>query len=171
MFGLAGCWTTSRCRIRHEKCPAFGQETSALEQPSTSGTPSCNPLTLPLYQQNQLLIEEQTSFCRRCSQTFTTSLRRTFKGRGGPGGRFPTQNNFFDIFLAGQSVWPLLCSHFVFLRDVWIRTERAAVTCRRATNIAILLPTQPSVSLLGHPSPYLATHLTIQPPITNNYCC
>jgi hypothetical protein len=27
-------------------------------------------------------------------------------------------------------------AHFVFLRDVWIRTQRAAVTSRRATNLA-----------------------------------
>jgi hypothetical protein len=38
-------------------------------------------------------------------------------------------------------------AHFVFLRDVWIRTQRAAVASRRATNLAC------------HPSPFLATHL------------
>jgi hypothetical protein len=27
-------------------------------------------------------------------------------------------------------------AHFVFLRDVWIRTQRAAVTSRRTTNLA-----------------------------------
>ncbi len=31
-------------------------------------------------------------------------------------------------------------AHFVFLRDVWIRTQRAAVASRRATNLANHLP-------------------------------
>jgi hypothetical protein len=31
-------------------------------------------------------------------------------------------------------------AHFVFLRDVWIRTQRAAVASRRATNLATHLP-------------------------------
>ncbi len=44
-------------------------------------------------------------------------------------------------FLMGFRVcWPLLwllfVSHFVFLRDIWIRTQRAAVASRRATNLA-----------------------------------
>ncbi len=37
------------------------------------------------------------------------------------------------------AVWPLLgayVAHFVFSRDVWIRTQRAAVASRRATNLA-----------------------------------
>ncbi len=37
-------------------------------------------------------------------------------------------------------------AHFVFLRDVWIRTQRAAVARRRATNLT-------PISLLSHPSP------------------
>jgi hypothetical protein len=47
-------------------------------------------------------------------------------------------------------------AHFAFLRDVWIRTQRAAVTSRRAINLATHLPDQ-----LSHPSHYLATHLPI----------
>jgi hypothetical protein len=31
-------------------------------------------------------------------------------------------------------------AHFVFLRDVWIRDQRAAVASRRATNLATHLP-------------------------------
>ncbi len=66
---------------------------------------------------------------------------------------------FFVYFLAGYRVcWPLhwpLC----ILRDVWIRTRRAVVASRRATNVATHLPTQPPISLLSHPSPYLPTHL------------
>jgi hypothetical protein len=31
-------------------------------------------------------------------------------------------------------------THFVFLRDVWSRTQRAAVASRRATNLATHLP-------------------------------
>jgi hypothetical protein len=30
--------------------------------------------------------------------------------------------------------------HFLFLRDVWIRTQRGAVASRRANNLAIHLP-------------------------------
>jgi hypothetical protein len=47
--------------------------------------------------------------------------------------------SFFRIFFGG-----LVCvgrsfvnvAHFVFLRDVWIRTQRAAIASRRATNLA-----------------------------------
>ncbi len=66
--------------------------------------------------------------------------------------------------------------HFVFLRDAWIRTQRAAVGSRRAINLAThLKPTQPPIytnlsihlAQLSHPSPptypsispNLATHL------------
>jgi hypothetical protein len=35
-------------------------------------------------------------------------------------------------------------AHFVFLRDVWIRTLRAAVASRRATNLATHLPSNNS---------------------------
>jgi hypothetical protein len=31
-------------------------------------------------------------------------------------------------------------AHFVFLRDVWIRSQTAAVASRRATNLATHLP-------------------------------
>jgi hypothetical protein len=33
-------------------------------------------------------------------------------------------------------------AHFVFLRDVWIRTQRAAVASRRAINLGTHLPNQ-----------------------------
>jgi hypothetical protein len=49
-------------------------------------------------------------------------------------------------------------AHFVFLRDVWIRTQRAAVASRRATNLATYI--YPSLShpspSLSHPSPSLS---------------
>ncbi len=51
-------------------------------------------------------------------------------------------------------------SHFVFLRDVWIRTQRASVASRRATNLASLLPDLathlPNLAIL---LPDLAIHL------------
>jgi hypothetical protein len=50
-------------------------------------------------------------------------------------------------------------AHFVFLRDVWIRTQRAAVESRSATNLATNLP-----NLVTHLR-YLATHL---PYLTTN---
>jgi hypothetical protein len=34
-------------------------------------------------------------------------------------------------------------AHFVFLRDVWIRAQKAAVASRRATNLATHLSTEP----------------------------
>ena len=43
--------------------------------------------------------------------------------------------------------------HFVFVRDVWIRTQRAAVASRRATNLATHLPN------LTTNLPLVATHL------------
>ncbi len=65
-----------------------------------------------------------------------------------------------------------------YLRDAWIRTQRAAEASRRTANLATHLPTWPPISLLAthlpashpspsyppisqlsHPSPYLATHL------------
>jgi hypothetical protein len=53
-------------------------------------------------------------------------------------------------------------AHFVSSRDDWIRTQRAAVASRCATNLATHLPGQLNhapISLLCHPSPYLATRL------------
>ncbi len=44
-------------------------------------------------------------------------------------------------------------AHFVFLRDVWIRTQCAAVASRRATNLATHFP-----NLASH-IPNLASHL------------
>ncbi len=56
-------------------------------------------------------------------------------------------NMFCGLELVGHSF--AYVAHFVFLRDVWIRTQRAAVASRRATNLATHLP--------------LATHLTKDP--------
>ncbi len=44
-------------------------------------------------------------------------------------------------------------AHFVFLRDVWIRAQRAAVASRRATNLATHFP------ILATHLPDFATHL------------
>jgi hypothetical protein len=43
-----------------------------------------------------------------------------------------------SYFLAGKYVGHSFTyvAYFVFLRDVWIRTQRAAVASRRATNLA-----------------------------------
>jgi hypothetical protein len=52
---------------------------------------------------------------------------------------------FFSFFLycgLGCGLSFAYVAHFVFLRDVWIETQRAAVASRRATN------------LRSHPSPY-----------------
>jgi hypothetical protein len=46
---------------------------------------------------------------------------------------------FFVYFFGGlECVGPSFSyvAHFVFLRDVWIRTQRAALASRRATNLA-----------------------------------
>jgi hypothetical protein len=47
------------------------------------------------------------------------------------------QTLFLDIILVGQSVGHSFSyvARFVYLRDVWIRTQRAAVASRRATNL------------------------------------
>jgi hypothetical protein len=45
-------------------------------------------------------------------------------------------------------------AHFVFLRDVWIRTQRAAVASKRATNLSPI-SLKPPISLISHPSPEL----------------
>ncbi len=55
------------------------------------------------------------------------------------------KNLFIFIFLAGWSVLdtPLLMSPiFVFLRDIWIRTQRVAVAIRRPTELAFQVPSQ-----------------------------
>ncbi len=65
------------------------------------------------------------------------------------------------------SAAPVLMSpHFAFLRDVWVRNQRASVANRRASSLATNLPTQPLISLLSHPSSYLAKHLPTQPTIS-----
>ncbi len=52
-------------------------------------------------------------------------------------------------------------AHFVFLRDVWIRIQRAAVASRCGTDVASHLPNNLATHL-----PNLDTHLSpTQPPI------
>ncbi len=88
------------------------------------------------------------------------------------------------IFFCGPECVGHSCTyvdHFVFFRDVWIRTHRAAVGSRQTSNLATHLPTnsflathfpelshptpytQTLISLLSHLSLYLATHLPTQP--------
>ncbi len=55
------------------------------------------------------------------------------EGRGGGGGA-----NSYNGENVGHSF--AYVAHFVFLRDVWIRTKRAAVASRRATNLVNHLP-------------------------------
>jgi hypothetical protein len=53
------------------------------------------------------------------------------------------QKPFFVYFFGGLECVGhsfAYVAYFVFLRDVWIRTQRAAVASRRATNLAINLP-------------------------------
>ncbi len=50
---------------------------------------------------------------------------------------------FFVYFLAGLDCFGYsfaYIAHFIFLKDVLIRTQRAAVASRRATNLATHLP-------------------------------
>ncbi len=62
-------------------------------------------------------------------------------------------------FFAGWSVWATAyVAHFVFLRNVSIGTQSAAVACRCATNLATHLPNQ-----LNEP-------LTILPPAAVTSC-
>ncbi len=70
----------------------------------------------------------------------------------------PPANIFFCtyIYWRARMCLPLLCClcrPFLFLRYVWIRTQRAAVASRRTTNLATHLP------LLATNLPHLATHL------------
>jgi hypothetical protein len=53
--------------------------------------------------------------------------------------------------------WPFFAyfAHFLFLRDVLIRSQRAAGASKCAANLTTHLP-----NLATHLSPYLATHLT-----------
>jgi hypothetical protein len=46
-----------------------------------------------------------------------------------------------------QHLLLLIVAHFEFLRDLWIRTLRAAVASRRASNLVTHL----AAELLGHP--------------------
>jgi hypothetical protein len=63
----------------------------------------------------------------------------------------------------GHSLSFAYVAHFVFLGDVWIRTQRAAVASRCATNLATHLPNL--ATLLPDLSihlPNLATHLLLR---------
>jgi hypothetical protein len=74
---------------------------------------------------------------------------------------------FLYIFLADKSVLatPLLMSPAVHFSDVWIRTLRATVVSRRASNLATHLAIEPPISLFSHPYRYLATpHLLFSQP-------
>jgi hypothetical protein len=52
---------------------------------------------------------------------------------------------FGELVCVGHSF--VYVAHFVFLRDVWIRTQRAAVASRCATNLATHLPASHPISL------------------------
>jgi hypothetical protein len=56
-------------------------------------------------------------------------------------------NIFFNFFFLGGVYSVGFVGHFVFLRDVWLRTQRAAVASRHAPNLATHIPE------LIHPSP------------------
>ncbi len=66
---------------------------------------------------------------------------------------FCTAVLFLYIFWRAGVRWPLYVAQFVFLRDVWIRTQRTAVASRCATNLATHFPTKPPISLLSHRLP------------------
>jgi hypothetical protein len=45
--------------------------------------------------------------------------------------------SYFFVFLGGRLEWYVAaCRPFVFLRDVWIRTQRAAMASRRTTHLS-----------------------------------
>jgi hypothetical protein len=50
------------------------------------------------------------------------------------------KTSFFGLVCASHFF--VYVAHFVFLRDVWIRTQRASVASRRATNLATHLNTE-----------------------------
>jgi hypothetical protein len=56
--------------------------------------------------------------------------------------KFATKYFFVYFFDGLECLGPSFAyvAHFVFLRDVWILTQRAAVASRRAANLATLLP-------------------------------
>jgi hypothetical protein len=59
-------------------------------------------------------------------------------------GRWDTIFCFFGLFFGGLEFVGhsfAYVANFVFLRDVWIRTQRAAVASRRATNLVTRLHT------------------------------
>jgi hypothetical protein len=64
------------------------------------------------------------------------------------------QNVLATPLLTGTVLTYLLyIAHFVFLRDVWIRTQRAALAGRRAINLAPISLISHLISLLSHSSP------------------
>ncbi len=82
------------------------------------------------------------------------SMRSSHKDKG-----FVSDRELFFVYFISGLEWPFLClcrTFFIFERCL-IRTQRAAVASRRATNLATHLPDQCS-----HPSLYLATHLPQQ---------
>jgi hypothetical protein len=75
---------------------------------------------------------------------FFTNILIYFISRGNFALRFRLKVLLY-FFWRARVCWPLLAYvvHFVFLRDVWIRTQRAAVASRRATNLPTHLPEPP----------------------------
>jgi hypothetical protein len=68
-------------------------------------------------------------------------------------------NYFFCKFIGGLECVGhsfAYIDHLVFLRDVWIRTQRAAV--EQARHPSPYLVSHPPPYLLSHPSPYLVSH-------------
>jgi hypothetical protein len=51
-------------------------------------------------------------------------------------------------------------AHFVFLRDVWVRTQRAAVSRMRATKLATYLPMITCSVGRATTSVWVARHIT-----------
>jgi hypothetical protein len=102
------------------------------------------------------IIETAAFICRHYSKTKTKTL--FFNGL--------TSKIFFlfAYFLGGLECVGhsgAYVSHFLFLIDVWIRTQRAAVASKRATKLS-----HPSPCLVTH-LPYLATHLPRLPPVSH----
>ncbi len=84
---------------------------------------------------------------------FSYNLPKLYSPNCGPLHAFPKPRlSYFLIFLGWARVcWPLLClcRHFVYLRYVWIQSQRAAVASNHLpTNLATHLPTSATLYLM-----------------------
>jgi hypothetical protein len=67
---------------------------------------------------------------------------------------FLREQYFFYVFGGLECVGHSFAyvAHFIFLRDTWIRTQRAAVASRCATHLSNFANHLPNLAKLSHPS-------------------